>query len=96
MVNPRKHKFVKRKKLTEQDCKEIYEETIYQGHDAGVSLCSRKGYSIDTFYKCLLNEGVINQIWNHPDHQKKWSDDLIDNACEVQLQHLMFCYNACA
>ena len=68
MINTKKHKFAKRKKLTEQDCKGIYEETIYQGHDAGVSLCKRKGYSIEAFYNYLRNEGEIIPVWKHPDH----------------------------
>ena len=93
MINTRKHKFAKRKKLTEQDCKEIYEETIYQGHDAGVSLCERKGYSIETFYKCLRNEGEIDPVWKHPDHQRKWSDDLIEKACDIIGQNPLLTLN---
>lgn len=73
----------RRQKLTEKDCKEIYEETVHQGRDAGLDLCLRKGYKISTFYKCLDNEGVLHPKWKHPDHSTKWSEELIDNACEL-------------
>lgn len=43
--------FARRKKLTAQDCKEIYEEFIHQGEEAAMDLCFRKGYhSPTTFY----------------------------------------------
>ena len=52
--------FAKRKKLTKEDCKEIFEEAMELGNDAGISLCLRKGYEIGTFYKCLRNEGDLS------------------------------------
>lgn len=50
--------FVHRQKLTQKDCKEIFDEAKYNGNIAGKNLCLRKGYEISTFYKCLRNEGV--------------------------------------
>lgn len=75
--------FVHRQKLTQKDCKEIFDEAKYNGNIAGKNLCLRKGYEISTFYKCLRNEGVLNPLWKHPPHCNKWNDDLIDKACNL-------------
>lgn len=83
----RKHKFSKRKKLTEIDCKEIFEETVAEGEKAGMDLAERKGYSVETFYKCIRNNGVIDPKWKHPEHSKKWSDDLIEKSIELISQN---------
>lgn len=80
--------FSRRKKLTAQDCKEIYDEFIYQGEPAAMELCFRKGYhSPTTFYKCIANEGQINPEWKHPSHSRKWDDAVIDEACKYISNH---------
>lgn len=80
--------FSRRKKLTEQDCKEIYDEYQYQNEAAALDLFYRKGYhSLTTFYKCLANEGQINPLWKHPPHSSKWNEDLINQACNYISNH---------
>ena len=77
------HRYSKRKKLSEEDCREIYQMTESNGKDAGLSLCKLKGYKVATFYKCLELQGEIHPNWIHPPHSKKWSDDQIDQALHL-------------
>lgn len=57
----------KEKKFTEIDCKEILEETVTEGEKVGMDLAERKGYSVETFFKCIRNYGVIDPKWKNPD-----------------------------
>lgn len=80
--------FSRRKKLTKQDCKEIFDEYQFQNEAAALDLFYRKGYhSLTTFYKCLANEGQINPIWKHPPHSCKWNVFLINQACSFISNH---------
>ena len=73
--------FSRKKKLTEEDCEDIYDEIVNEGEDAGKRLCFRKGYKIGTYYKCRDLKGILHPKWTHPDHKKKWCQELIDLCC---------------
>lgn len=73
----------RKKKLTAADCKDIYDEIVNEGEDAGKRLCVRKGYKTGTYYRCRNSKGVIHPKWTHPSHSTKWSELLIDLCCDL-------------
>ena len=78
----RKEKYYSRKRLTEDDAKNIYNLALHDREQAR-RLCLEDGYGERTFYKIMENKGVVKEAFRKPLRQRKWDDRLIDKCVDI-------------
>lgn len=73
-------KRIKRKKLSGEDAKKIWNAYITKGPAFAKEFTYSLGYHKTTYYKVIECRGQINEKWHHPSHSKKWDDKELDTA----------------